>query len=142
MVSCLCRFFMLSVIVYHRVFYKGRFINIMVLYHDINERDYKVTYGLDLKKGICSEESSEKTRIKTLENFDKVIKNNLINKGSESRFKKGDKGRTKEQVSEQTRNALVKHAKTNVSTEKRVELGKKLGKSGLGNKAKWNKNGK
>jgi len=108
--------------------------------HDINERDYKVTYGLDLKKGICSEESSEKTRIKTLENFDKVIKDNLINKGSKSRFKNGDKGRTKDKVSEQTRIALVEHAKTNVSNEKRVELGRALGKSGLGNKAKWNKN--
>jgi hypothetical protein len=107
--------------------------------HKISERDYKKTYGLDLSKGICSSESSEKTRIKTLENFDKVIGQNLIKNGEKSRFKKGDKGRVKEQVSEQTRLMLVQHAKTNVSTEKRKELGKQLGLSGLGNISKWKK---
>jgi hypothetical protein len=105
--------------------------------HEINEREYKLTYGLDLKKGICSKESSEKTRIKTLENFDKVIAKNLLKNGEKSRFKKGDKGRTKDKVSEQTRKRLVQHAKTNVSTEKRKELGRKLGLSGLGNKTQW-----
>lgn len=75
--------------------------------HDMNEREYKVTYGFDVKKGICSKESAMKSRVKVYENYDKVVKKNLIIKGQKSRFKDGHKGRTKEQVSEQTRLMLI-----------------------------------
>ena len=71
--------------------------------HQINEREYKITYGFDLKKGICSKESSEKSRTSTLNNYDKCINKNLIRGGEKSRFKEGSTGRTKDKVSEQTR---------------------------------------
>ena len=71
--------------------------------HDISEKEYKLKFGLNLTKGICSKESSELSREKALDNYDKSIKQNLLQKGSKTRFKKGSKGRTKDKVSEQTR---------------------------------------
>ena len=107
--------------------------------HEMNERDYKKEYGFDLKKGICSKESAEKSRLKALENYDTVIAQNLIKGGEKSRFVDGDKGRTKDQVSEQTRIMLRKRLKTPKMQAILKESGKKLGNSGLGNKARWNK---
>lgn len=94
-------------------------------------------FGFDLKKGICSKESSEKSRIKALENYDKVIAVNLTQKGVKSRFVKGDKGSTKEQVSEQTRLMLIERLKQPEMIVKMRESGKKFGSSGLGNKKRW-----
>ena len=70
--------------------------------HDINEKEYKKAFGLDLKKGICSKESAERTRVKTLDNYEKCIGKNLIKNGINTRFYKGFEGRPKEKVSEQT----------------------------------------
>lgn len=81
---------------YHRVLPHAR------QKHDINEKEYKKTFGLDLKKGICSKESAERTRVKTLDNYEKCIDKNLIKNGTKTRFYKGFIGRPKEKVSEQT----------------------------------------
>jgi hypothetical protein len=70
--------------------------------HNMNEREYKDKYGFDHKKGICSKASAERSRITTLANYNKCIKENLLKKGQRTRFKDGDHGRTIEQVSEQT----------------------------------------
>lgn len=105
--------------------------------HQINEKEYKKMFGFDLKKGICSKESSEKTRLKTLDNYDKCISNNLISKGSKTRFNKGDEGRTKDKVSEQTRLRLKERLKQPYMINAMSESGQKLGKSGLGNKKRW-----
>jgi hypothetical protein len=105
--------------------------------HNISEREYKMQFGFDLKKGICSKDSSEKSRIKAFENYDKVIAINLTQKGVKSRFVKGDKGRTKEQVSEQTRLMLIERLKQPEMIVKMRESGKKVGFSGLGNKKRW-----
>lgn len=106
--------------------------------HNMSAREYKIEFGFDLKKGICSKESSNRTRLKTLENRAIVIDKNLIEKGHKSRFKNGSKGRTKDKVSEQTRIALKERLKTPKMQKALKESGKKLGKSGLGNKARWN----
>jgi len=103
----------------------------------MNEREYKLQFGFDLKKGICSKESSEKTRLKTLFNYNKCIKINLEVKGAKSRFKKGDKGRTKDQVSEQTKIMLKERLKNPKMIEAMSESGKAVGKSGLGNLKRW-----
>jgi hypothetical protein len=105
--------------------------------HDMSEREYKLKYGFDLGKGICSLESSEKTRQKTLDNFDLVIGQNLIKGGQNSRFQKGDKGRTRDQISEQTRKMLVSRFSSPDFVTYRKEIGKKLGLTGSGNKARW-----
>ncbi len=107
--------------------------------HNIFERDYKLKFGFDLSKGICSKESSLLSRTRALENYEKAINRNLVQKGSKTRFKKGDKGRTKDQVSAQTKAALALRAKNMKSQEEMKEAGKKLGKSGLGNKKRWSK---
>ena len=45
--------------------------------HDMSARDYKKKFGFDLKKGICSKESAEKTRKHTMSNYESVIKKKL-----------------------------------------------------------------
>ena len=70
--------------------------------HNMSALDYKLKFGLDTSKGICSEKSRKLSSIKAYENYEKVIADNLINKGSKTRFKKGCKGRTKEQLSRQS----------------------------------------
>jgi hypothetical protein len=108
--------------------------------HDMNEREYKIKFGFDLKKGICSKESSELSRERVMENYDKCIGDNLIKSGEKSRFKDGDKGRTKDKVSEQTRIRLRDRLKEPYMVEALKKSGKKVGESGLGNKKRWNKN--
>ncbi len=81
---------------YHRVTAHVRQV------HGLSAREYKLQFGFDLIKGICSRESSERTRVKTMSNFDMVITENLIKGGEQTRFKVGSKGRTREKVSKQT----------------------------------------
>jgi hypothetical protein len=106
--------------------------------HHISEREYKLQFGLNLKKGICSKQSAEKSRERVFENYEKCIGKNLELLGEKTRFKVGSEGRTQDKVSEQTRLMLVDRAKNNMSQSKRKELGKALGLSGLGNKKRWN----
>jgi hypothetical protein len=108
--------------------------------HEMSERDYKIQFGFDLGKGICSLESSEKSRLKALENYDLVIGKNLIANGQKSRFKKGDQGRTRDQLSEQTRLVLTSRFSSPEFVEYRKELGRKVALSGAGNIARWNSN--
>ena len=119
----------------------GKFFNRVLSHvrqrHFLNEIEYKKQFGFDLKKGICSKESSEKSRIKTLDNYEKCINQNLKIKGFKNRFKIGDKGRTKDKVSEQTRIRLKERLKDSKMIESMRLSGIKLGKSGLGNLKRW-----
>jgi len=76
--------------------------------HFLTTREYKEAYGFDVKKGICSLQSKEKSHNAVMANFDRVVRQNLMEGGKHSRFQKGGSGRTKEQVSEQTRRMLMK----------------------------------
>jgi len=107
--------------------------------HDMNEREYKTKFGFEHIKGICSQSSSEKTRIKTLANYDLVVRTNLLQKGAKSRFKKESKGRTKEQVSEETRIKLYNRLSEPYMKEAMKKSGRKLGETGLGNAERWKK---
>lgn len=107
--------------------------------HDMGEREYKLQFGFDLRKGICSKESSEKSRVSTLANFDKCISKNLLVGGGKSRFKEGSKGRTKDQVSEQTKLMLIERIKQPYMQEAMRLNGIRLGKSGIGNTVRWAK---
>ncbi len=109
--------------------------------HNLNEREYKLKYGFDLKKGICSFQSSLLSREKVLQNYDLCINKNLLSKGETTHFKKGHKGRTKDQVSLQTKLMLKERLKEPEMIKAMQESGRKVGKSGLGNLAKLkNKN--
>jgi hypothetical protein len=103
--------------------------------HMLNEREYKIRFGLDLKKGICSKESSLRSRMKVFENYDKVVKDNLIKKGKKSRYVKGQG--TSKYVSEQTRKRLKERLKEPYMIEAMKKSGIIVGKSGLGNKKRW-----
>ena len=82
--------------------------------HKISARKYKKKFGLENIKGICSKESSEKTRSKTLLHRKLVIDKNLLNNGVKTRFKKGSKGRTKDMMSTETRRKLaIQNKRTN-----------------------------
>lgn len=59
--------------------------------HEMNERYYKMMYGFDLIKGICSEKSSAKTRKKTLKNYEKCIRKNLNIRGKRTKIGVGDR---------------------------------------------------
>lgn len=74
--------------------------------HGIDSIEYKKMFGLDVTKGLASEETKEKLRRSVAENYDKVVKQNLINNGEKTRFKEGDRGRTRDKVSEQTMKRL------------------------------------
>ena len=119
----------------------GKFFNRVISHvrqkHFLNEKEYKKQFGFDLKRGLCSKESSEKSRIKTLDNYEKCINQNLKIKGFKNRFKLGDKGRTKDKVSEQTRIRLKERLKDSKMIESMRLSGIKLGKSGLGNLKRW-----
>lgn len=105
--------------------------------HSVSAREYKQMFGLDLRKGICSRESRELSRERLFENYDVSVKRNLLKKGSKSRFKVGSKGRTKDQISEQTLLRL-KEGLNNPKMKKAMEEnGRRVGKSGLGNLKRW-----
>lgn len=76
--------------------------------HNLSAYDYKKQFGLETSYGIMSEESTKLARKRVYENYDTSIKENLLEKGTETRFKEGHEGRTKDQVSEQTRRELIR----------------------------------
>lgn len=108
--------------------------------HNITAREYKKLYGFDLIKGIISEESRKKSREAVYKNYEEVISINLLHKGDKTRFKKGNQGRTRDQVSEQTKIMLTERAKNNMTAEHRRAKGGELGLSGKGNLKRWGKN--
>jgi RNA polymerase sigma factor (sigma-70 family) len=108
--------------------------------HSITEREYKLQFGLDLNKGICSKESSLRTREKTILNFDKCTAK-AIAKGH--KFEKGHPGRTKDMVSAQTKLMLHDRWIACVTTEMRAANGRRAGLGrlgGLARQAKWREN--
>lgn len=107
--------------------------------HGISAREYKLKFGLDLKKGICSINSKNKSSKAVFCNYEKCINSNLLEKGKNNRFVNGCKGRTKEKVSEETRIRLKQRLKTPEMIKAMQKSGEKVGKSGLGNKVRWKK---
>ena len=105
--------------------------------HNISAREYKLKFGFDLNKGIISKASKKKSSDAVHRNFDLVVTKNLVVKGNKTRFKHGSKGRTKDQVSEQTRLMLNERLKTPTMIEAMKKSGRKVGKSCLGNKKRW-----
>lgn len=74
--------------------------------HDITVSDYKKEFGLNNSTGLRSEHVKNKLRQAVKENYEKVVTNNLIERGKENRFKVGGKGRTREQLRLQELNRI------------------------------------
>jgi predicted transcriptional regulator len=104
--------------------------------HDMNEREYKKCFGFDLFKGICSKASSQRSRERVYEHYEKVVAENLLISGLSTRYIKNHKGRTKDKISFQTKLNLQNNYK-NIALDKMIESGRRVGKSGLGNKKRW-----
>ena len=102
--------------------------------HGISALEYKKMFGLNIGKGIISEESAKKSR-NAVHNHPEIIEH-LTTNGVKTRFKKGSKGRTIDKVSLQELKRL-KSESGRTQTPKMIENAIKLGKSGLGNKARW-----
>ena len=83
--------------------YFKRVLNHVRQKHGMNEKEYKLQFGFDLGTGICSKESSELSRQRVFENYEKCINKNLLKRGIDTRFEEGSKGRTKDKISEQTK---------------------------------------
>lgn len=78
-------------------------------YHNMKAYEYKKKFGLETTKSIMSEKSKSIARERNKEHYDKVVLENLIEKGVDTRYEKGSKGRTKDQLSVQTLRKLHTH---------------------------------
>ncbi len=76
--------------------------------HHILAHDYKVKFGLDRIKGLCSKDYREWMRDKVMEHADVIITRNLILGGMATRYQPNHKGRTADKMSEQTRRRVAK----------------------------------
>lgn len=102
--------------------------------HFIGEREYKIAFGFDVSKGICSKESSEKSKSAVISNYS-VIEKNLLEAGKGSRKQKGVSN--PRVLSQQTINRLQKWVHSPQMSANRVEQGRAVGLSGLGNQKRW-----
>lgn len=81
--------------------------------HNMFSYEYKKTFGLETTKSIMWKGSVELARKRNLDNYDKVVTENLLKKGQDTRFKKGHKGRTKDQISIMTERKLKENWEKN-----------------------------
>lgn len=103
--------------------------------HEMNAREYKIEFGFDVSKGLCSEDSAEKSREAVLNHPDLIER--LVANGEQNRFKTEHEGRTV--ISEQTRTRLKARLKEDYMVKAMAESGRRLGLSGVGNKVRWSK---
>jgi hypothetical protein len=89
--------------------------------HGITAKEYKIMFGLDVGKGIAYEGTKEVLREKIKENYDLVVRENLLQGGKKTRFKDGGKGRPKNMLSEQTRRKLLFNIKNTPSHMTNIE---------------------
>lgn len=78
--------------------------------HGIYEKDYKKEFGLNISRGLICDETKEKLQNSVAKHYEKVVEKNLIKGGEKSRFKFGGIGRTRDKLSLQEYNRLVKLA--------------------------------
>jgi len=77
--------------------------------HNLTSREYKIKFWLDIKKWICCNETKLVLQQHLKDNYDLVVKDNLLSKGNDTRFIKWNK--KKKYVSEQTKIMLREHLK-------------------------------
>lgn len=74
--------------------------------HGLSAREYKKKHGLDLKKGITTDDHRELLRKNIIADKNKHVIVNLTKNGEKSRFKKGDERAGKYKRSQQTQTRL------------------------------------
>lgn len=63
----------------------------VVQYHDMTSSEYKELAGHNRVGGVMCDASKEIARKRVMENYEVSIKENLVEKGKETRLKKGNK---------------------------------------------------
>lgn len=95
--------------------------------HGITAWEYKVMFGLDVIRGLISDEHRQHLSDCVTRNYDVVVKQNLIKCGAATRFSLHSKGRVKAVVSEQTRLRLIEQGKRTIHNtrthEKKIHRG-------------------
>lgn len=79
--------------------------------HGITSYQYKIMFGLETSHGLISDEHKQHLADCVMRNYERCVVQNLVKKGSKTRFAKGSAGRTKDVMSEQTRRKLVNQGK-------------------------------
>lgn len=74
--------------------------------HNLTAYEYKKMFELNNNAGLLIESTKEKLREYSKSNYETVIKENLLLKGSKTRFKKGSPGRTRNKLRLQCLNVL------------------------------------
>lgn len=77
--------------------------------HKLTGNEYREMFGLDKGVGLIAKDTKKRLQEAVKKNYDTVITENLINKGKNTRLKKGYTGRTKDMIREQTRQRLIKN---------------------------------
>ena len=75
--------------------------------HNMTSREYKEMFGLEVGRGLITEEHRQHLKSQVMRNYDKVVADNLIKGGAGTRYKVGGAGRPKSKLSEQTLRKLV-----------------------------------
>jgi hypothetical protein len=84
-----------------------KLISHVIQQHHISQEEYKIQFGLDKGKGIMCEESIQIARKRNKENYEKVVKGNLLEKGKETRFEEGQHNTNDKYFSEQSRRKFI-----------------------------------
>lgn len=74
--------------------------------HNLTAKEYKIEFGLDRTKGLLDQELKKRLQKNVMDNYEKVVINNLIQKGADTRFRIGSSGRCREIMSIQTMKKL------------------------------------
>lgn len=84
-----------------------KLISHVIQQHHISQEEYKTQFGLDKSKGIMCEESTQIARQRNKEHYEKVVKENLLEKGKETRFEEGHHMGKNRYFSEQSRKKFL-----------------------------------
>lgn len=75
--------------------------------HGITAYEYKKMFGLNNNAGLLIETTKEQLRRHIKNNYDLVVEQNLIEKGTNTRFEDGGEGRTRDKIRLQCMNVLI-----------------------------------
>lgn len=77
--------------------------------HKMSPEEYKAKFELESGAGLISDKVRDVTRQNVINNYEKVVVENLLKNGTATRFQKGDVGRTKDKLRLQTKIKLANH---------------------------------
>jgi hypothetical protein len=90
--------------------------------HQMVSWQYKIAYGLNTNQGLITDEHKQHLSDCVKRNYDSVVQENLIEGGLLTRFAPNSRGRTRDQLSEQTRQGLVERGKKSIKNIKRHKI--------------------